>query len=330
METLPPAPGHRPEPVAGRRRRRFLVGATTGFAVLVVALAIAEGSEFGAALGEFPAWAVLVSIGTQLAWLGCRGEAWRLALNAVGPREVSRRGAHLANALAFGVGAVQSLATVPARALALRRLAPERSPTLEQTLVADAPVLALEGTLMGLLLVVAVLTAPGLPAWGALAVLTAGALGLVALALLREKLEGRGLAAGLRVLADRRRRVKLAGLAVVMSALAMARSWTVLAGFGLPHGFASVAAFLAALGFAASLPIGLASTPTAALALFGSRDPALAAAAGIGMAATSLIAVALYGALSSGSLMLASRRELRAAGAATRAAVAERHAGKAA
>src|SRR5262249_61744549 len=50
--------------------------------------------------------------------------------------------AHSANALAFLVGIVQQAATVPVRAIALRRLAPDASPPLELVLVADAPVLA--------------------------------------------------------------------------------------------------------------------------------------------------------------------------------------------
>lgn len=310
------APDQRPQrpATAGGRRNRLLVWATIAFALLVLALVLVQGEDFRDALSRFPAWAVLGAVGAQLLWLACRGEAWRLALNAVGPREVPRASAHVANALAFAVGALQSFATVPARALALRRLAPERSPTLEQTLVADAPVLALEGTIMGLLLVIAVLTTPGLPAWGAAATFAAGALALAALALIRERLHGRGLAAGLRVLADRRRRLKLVGLTMTMSGLALSRSWFVLAGFDLPHGFASVAAFLAALGVAAALPIGLASTPAAALALFGATDSAKAAAAGVAMAATSLAAVITYGILAlAATTLLASRaRRMRA------------------
>ncbi len=297
--TLRPAPGHGPEPAtAGRRRVRLVVGVTVLFVAVVGLLIAVQGAELRDAIAAFPAWAVAGAIGAQLLWLLCRGEAWRLALNAVGPTEVPRSASHIANALAFLVGAVQSLFTVPARALALRRLAPDRSPTIEQTLVADAPVLALEGTFMGLLLLIAVLTTPDLPAWGAAAVLGGGVLGLAALVAIRERLHGSGFAAGLRVLADRRRRVKLVGLTATMSGLAMSRSWFVLAGFELPHGFASVAVFLATLGIAAALPIGLASTPAAALALFGAGDAATATAAGVAMAATSLMAVTIYGLLS--------------------------------
>jgi uncharacterized membrane protein YbhN (UPF0104 family) len=314
--TLSPAPGHRRERRSPNGRSgRLLLWVSIGFAALVGGLIALEGPELAAAIADVPAWALIGAVLAQLTWLVCRGEAWRLALNAIGPREVRRTSAHVANALAFGVGALQSLATVPARALALRRLAPDGSPTLEQTLVADAPVLTVEAALMALVLLVAVAMTPALPTWGAAAAFAAAVLALLALVLVRDRLRGRGLATGLRVLADRRRRVKLVVLAATMSAVALSRSWFVLAGFDLPHGFASVAIFIAALGIAASLPIGLASTPAAALAIFGATDPTRATAAGLGMVASSLLAVAAYGTIALGFTAVASRRRERASAA---------------
>jgi hypothetical protein len=318
VPTLFPADHHDRRPGLARgeqRRSRLLAWIAGAFAVAVVGLLVLRWDELAGILADFPLWAALGAIAVQLCWLGCRGEAWRLALNAVGPAEVPRASAHAANSIAFLIGTVQSLATVPARAVALRRMAPDQSPTLEQTLVADAPVLALEGTLMGLVLIAAVATTPELSGWGAAVTLGVGVLTLVVLALAREQLHGRGLTAGLRVLVDPRRRLKLLALTMVMTGLGLARSWFVLTGFGLPHGFASVAAFLATLGVVAALPIGIASSPAAALALFGATDPDRAAAAGVGMAATSLIAIALYGAgaLGLAVLDLRSRRRVEAA-----------------
>jgi hypothetical protein len=231
-----------------------------------------------------------------------------VSLNAVVPLAVPRPSAHFANAAAFLAGVVQSAMTVPVRALALRRLAPERSPSLERTLVADAPVLVLEATLMGLVLVAAVLIAPDVPGWVAGVTLAGGLAGLAALLFARERFGDHGLAAGLRVLGDRRRRVRLVALAVAMAGLGLTRSWVVLAGFDLPHGFASVAVFLAALGVLGALPIGPTSTPAAALAVFGAIDMAKAAGAGIAVAATSLTAISLYGALSAAAHTLWRRR----------------------
>lgn len=300
--------GREEGPSPTRVEPRVVAWSALVFALIVAGLVGLQGGEVTSAIGSFPIWAAVGAVVVQVGWLGCRGEAWRVALNAVGPSEVPRSHAHVANALAFGAGAVQALATVPVRALALRRLAPGSSPSLERTLVADAPVLALEATLMGLILVAALTTAPALPGWGAAAALATGVLALLALVFLRERLGGRGLAAGLGVLADGRRRVKLAGLATIMGALGLSRAWLVLAGFELPHGFASAAFFLAALGLAAALPIGLASTPAATLALFGGTDAATATAAGVAMVTTSLLSVALYGCISLALAAAATRR----------------------
>ena len=268
--------------------------------------------EISDALGDFPTWSAAAAVAAHLAWLWCRGEAWRVSLNAIVPVPVPRPSAHFANAAAFLAGVVQSAMTVPVRALALRRLAPERSPSLEHTLVADAPVLALEATLMGCILVAAVLLAPDVPRWVAALTLVGGFAGLALLFFARERFGDHGLAAGLRVLGDRRRRVRLLALTATMAALGLTRSWVVLVGFELPHGFASAALFLAALGVLGALPIGPTSTPAAALAVFATFDAAKAAGAGIAVAATSLTAITLYGAGAAAASTLSRRgRDVR-------------------
>jgi hypothetical protein len=267
------------------------------FAVLVVALFAVRGGEIVDALRGFPLWAALVGASAQLAWLGCRGEAWRLSVGAAQRHAVPRPAAHSANALAFLAGVIQQAVTVPVRAVTLRRIAPDRSPPLEQVLVADAPVLALEGALMALLLLAAALTTPDLPPWAPAASLIATLALLGAMYAARRHFHDRGLTAGLRVLADRRRGPAMAAIAVVMSGLALTRSWAVLVGFGLPDGFASVVLFLAALGVLGALPLGPTASPAAALAVFGSISTAAAASAGIAMTATTLAAVTVYGAV---------------------------------
>jgi hypothetical protein len=283
---------------AERRRTRLGLWVAVAFAGLATLLFALRWDEISDALTDFPAWSAAAAVAAHLGWLWCRGEAWRVSLNAVVATTVPRPSAHFANAAAFLAGVVQSAMTVPVRALALRRLAPERSPSLERTLVADAPVLVLEATLMGLVLVAAVLIAPDVPRWVAGLTLAGGLSGLAILLFARERFGDHGLAAGLRVLGDRRRRIRLLALAVAMVGLGLTRSWVVLAGFDLPHGFASVAVFLAALGVLGALPIGPTSTPAAALAVFGAIDTAKAAGAGIAVAATSLTAISLYGAMS--------------------------------
>ncbi len=217
-----------------------------------------------------------------------------MSMNAIGPAEVDRRRSHVANSVSFLSGGVQSATTVPVRALVLRRMAPDDSPSLSRTLVADAPVLALEGTVMGAALVAATLISGALPLWSAALALGLGVAGLVVLVALRDRFRDRGAIAGLRVLSDPRRRSRLVALAVIMCALGLTRAWMVLAGFDLPHGFASAAVLLAVLGVLGALPIGPTSTPAASLAVFGATNASAAAGAGIAMVATSLTATLIY------------------------------------
>jgi hypothetical protein len=292
----------------GRRGgSRVYAALAIAFLALTGLLALLRGDEISAALRDFPLWAAAGAVFAQFLWLNCRGEAWRISLNAVEGTNVPRESCNSANAIAFLFGTLQSAATVPVRAIGIRRLEPDRTPKLEPTLVADAPVLALESTLMGLVLLVAALTTPGLPTWGAVALLVGAGGILTALVVWRERLHDRGLAHGLRVIEDHNRRLKLLGLCTVMILLALARSWLVLTGFGLPDGFASTALFVGALGVLGALPIGPTSSPAAALAVFGAGDATAAAAAGFAMLTTSVAAIGLYGGLWLGILALRGR-----------------------
>jgi hypothetical protein len=294
-------------PTAGIRRSHVTAWTAVTLGALVAVLLIFRGEETADALAAFPATAAAGAIAVHLAWLCCRGEAWRLSLNAVGPAPAARARVHGANGIAFLVGAFQAAGTVPVRALSLRRMAPNVAPAFGRLVVADLPVLLLEGALMAALLVVAAVTAPGLPPWVAAVALAGALIGIAVLALARERLGGGGHAAGLRVLADRRRLPAILALVTVMSALSLVRGILVLGGFGLPDGFASSVVFIAALGVIGTLPIGPTATPAAALAVFGTTDPERAALAGIAMAATSLIAVATYGAVSVAALAISNR-----------------------
>jgi hypothetical protein len=306
--------GWRPSPKARGSHLAFWTAAI--LAALVAALLIFRGEETADALEAFPAIAAGGAIAVQLAWLFCRGEAWRLSLNAMAPASASRGSVHGANGIAFLVGAFQAVGTVPARALSMRRIARDDAPTFGPLVVSDLPILLLEGSLMAVLLLAAAVTAPDLPAWVAGLALGGAMIGIAGLVLARARLAESGVAVGLRVLGDRRRLPAILVLVLVMGALSLTRGTLVLGGFGLPDGFASAVAFVAALGVIGALPIGPTATPAAALAIFGTTDPERAALAGIAMAATSLIAVALYGALAVAGLAIFGRPSQRQSGSA--------------
>jgi hypothetical protein len=262
--------------------------------VPLTVLGAAQGERIVTALETIPLAAALGAVAAHLATLVCRCEAWRLAVNAIEGGGIPRGIVHAAAALGFAAGAVQPASAAPVRAAALRSIAGSGAPPLAATLVAEGPVLLLEAALAAFVLAAAVWTLPVAPGWAPV-VAAAGCLGaLAALRAAVRRFGHRRAATGLLVLADVRRRAGLALLVVVVTALGLARSWIVLAGFGLPHGLASVALLFVALGVFGLLPIGPMATPGATLAVFGPVDPATAAAAGIAVSATSVAAVAAY------------------------------------
>jgi hypothetical protein len=269
-----------------------------GFCLPLVALVLLSGSALADELGAAPAWALAGALAAHVATVALRAEAWRLAVNSIAGGRIPRPRMHAACAAGLGAGVVQAAAAAPARAFALRRLAPMSSPSFTQTLVAEGPVIAGEALLATLLLTAAALTMPALeavPTWAALAGLGISTAALVAMRASFARFAGRRLAAGLSVLADQRRRFAFASLIAALTAFGMLRAWFLLAGFALPHDPASVAVIFATLGIFGTLPLGPAATAGAMVAVFGTVDAAAAAAAGLALAATSALAVALYG-----------------------------------
>lgn len=276
-----------------------------GFALPLTVLWLLAGTELSAELATLPAWAASAAVAAHLATLGCRSEAWRLAVNSIAGDELPRPLMHGACAAGFAAGSIQAAGTAPVRAFALRRVAAERAPSFGQTMVAEGPVVTSEAGLAGLVLALGVAAVPVMPAWVPAGLAALCALGLVAMRLAPTGRGRNGLAIGLSVLGDRRRRLAFGSLIVAVTAFGLIRAAVLLAGFGLPHDLASVAIVFATLGVFGILPLGPAATAGAFVAAFGATDAESAASAGIALAATSMVAVAIYGLLALCSLALA-------------------------
>jgi hypothetical protein len=272
------------------RRQLTLLAGPLLAAALVAAALRSNGSELIAALEELPLAVFACACGLHLGSLLLRVEAWRESLAAVTGTPLPRAELHGASAAAFLAGSLASHLTMPARIALLRRLAPSRCPRATHVVVADAPILVLEVCFATGFLAIAAGSLPGLPWWTApLALLLAIGL-LVGL----RALDKGPLAAGLRVLASPGGRARLAALVAGLSVLSALRIWLLLLALGLPHGLSDVAVLFALLGLFGLLPIGLAASPAAALAVHGGRDLAAAAAAGMLISATAVAAVLVY------------------------------------
>jgi hypothetical protein len=284
--------------------RLAAVGGVVAVVVGVVLLAV-RGPQVLTALVACPPLAAIGAVAVHSATLLVRCEAWRVAVSSIADAAPPRLRVHAAAGAGYAAGALQGASTAPVRALTLRRMAPEATPSMKQLVVAEAPVVLVEVVLTAVVLAVAVSAAPIAPAWTPAAVVAVAIGGLLGLRLLARRASDGCSTAGLRVLHDLKRRGPMVALLVGVTALGLLRAWVVLVGFGLPSGPSAVAIAFVALGVFGLLPIGPGSTPAAMLAVFGTADPTAAAAAGIAISATSFAGVAVYGAVAAGALAAA-------------------------
>ena len=294
--------------MATLRRCRLATLLGVAGALALVAVIAARGPELAGALAACSPVAAAAAIGVHAATLACRCEAWRMAVASIDDRPVSRAAAHAAGGAGTVAGMLQGAGTAPVRAIALRRLAPEGSPSAKQLVVAELPIFLIEAALIAVVLGLAVLALPLAPAWAPPLALAASAGALLALRARSGRVKVTSAGAGLRVLGDCRRRGTVFGLLVAVTGLGVLRAWLVLIGLGLPHGAATAALAFIALGVLGVLPIGPGSTPVAMLAVVGSADPTVALAAGIAVTATSWLGVALYA--SAGAVAWTARERL--------------------
>jgi hypothetical protein len=281
-----------------RRARRRTSTLLPGAAVLLLIgwICTSRGGEILAALAACPPWVIAAATGAHLLTLALRTEAWRVVLLGAGGDALAYRTLHAANAGAFLAGTVQGSAALPTRVALVRRLGGERSPSVSQIALADAPIVLCEVCTSAVLAAFASTAIPSIPIWAPWLILLGGFGALVALRLAHERFRHRRIAGGLGVLARPRLRNRLALIVLAFTSMALLRTWLVLAGFGLPAGPTDVALVLFSMGAIGLLPIGVGTGPTATVAALGTADLSAAAAAGMVVSAATVLAVLMYAA----------------------------------
>src|SRR3954453_10222614 len=182
-----------------QQRHPKLVG--IGLAAIVTAVIVialwGQRHDFATAIEEAPLWLLGVAVLLQIVALLTRTEAWRICVLAAGGT-IGRRRVYPASSMGYVGSLVNAQLGTAARIAALRKSAPEESPTIAPLLTAEVPIMVVEGLLAALASVT--LIAPlGLPWWSpivALAVALGISSGLRSLA----RGTGRGLRRGLNVM----------------------------------------------------------------------------------------------------------------------------------
>jgi hypothetical protein len=279
------------------RRLRLVIG--IGGPLVVVALLVylvaSKGDQIEraakrATLGELAAVTVLA-----LLTLVVRTEAVVACLNAMGARP-RRRDIHAANSLTFLAALINHYVSSVVRAALMRRLDPDRSPTIPQMIMVDTSTTLIEALVVAVLIVVSA-GALKLEWWLPVLVILAGVAGIWIALEVRRRYAHRPLFRGLDVLAHSRQRTVVAVLMVIVIVAQVIRTFVVLRGVGLhPSLLQAVATFVAA-GVLSSLFAGPgAGTAGGPLLVFGHSSLAASAAAGLELSVTTLIAGLIYAA----------------------------------
>jgi uncharacterized membrane protein YbhN (UPF0104 family) len=275
------------------QRHRKLVGVSLALivtAVLVIAL-WGKRDDFVTALETAALWQLGVAVVLQLVALLTRTEAWRICVLAAGGT-IGRRRLYRASSMGFLGNLVNAQLGTAARIAALRRSAPEESPTIAPLITAEVPIMVVEGLLAAIASIT--LVAPlGLPWWSpivVLAVALAVSSGLRSLA----RGTGRGLRRGLHVMRSLNGSALIVALILVATFAQIARNWLMLHAVGVDVSVFDATAVLIAQVTLAQLPLGPSTGAASTVLILGPHGVAAVAAAGVLLTVTGTIGGGLF------------------------------------
>jgi len=285
------------QPPTPARRGRLgfalsIVGPVAILALLAYLLA-SHGHGIATAASRTSFAQLVLVTGLALITLLARTEAVVSCLAAMGGRP-RRRDIHAANSLTFLASTINHYVSSIVRAALIRRIDPQRAPTIPQMIMVDAATSLIEALLVAILIVVSA-SALKITWWLAALVLAAGVGGLALALAMRRRFGRYQLFRGLDVLAHSRQRSRVAGLMLIVICCQVLRTLIVLRAVGLhPSLLQAVATFVAA-GVLSSLFAGPgAGTAGGPLIVFGHRSLAASAAAGLVLSITALLAGIFY------------------------------------
>ncbi len=277
-----------------QQRHSRILGITlaVGVAAIIVVALWGKRHDFATAIEEAPLWVLACAVALQIVALLTRTEAWMISVRAAGGT-IGRRRLYRASSMGYVGSLVNAQLGTAARIAALRKSAPEESPTIAPLLTAEVPIMVVEGMLAAIASVT--LIAPlGLPWWSPivfLAVALAVSSGLRSLA----RGTGRGLRRGLNVMRHLNGSVWIIGLILVATFAQIARNWLLLHAVGVTDVtvFDATAVLIAQVTLA-QLPLGPSTGAASTVLILGPHGVAAVAAAGVLLTVTGTIGGGLF------------------------------------
>ena len=276
-----------------QQRHSRLLGITLAVAVAAVIVYVLwdKRHDFTTAFEEAPLGVLAAAVGLQIVALLTRTEAWRICVLAAGGT-IGRRRLYRASSMGYVGSLVNAQLGTAARIAALRRSAPDESPTIAPLLTAEVPIMVVEGMLAAIASVT--LIAPlGLPWWGPLVVL-AVALGVSSGLRSLARGTGRGLRRGLHVMRSLNGSALIIGLILVATFAQIARNWLVLHAVGVDVSVFDATAVLIAQVTLAQLPLGPSTGAASTVLILGPHGVAAVAAAGVLLTVTGTVGGGLF------------------------------------
>ncbi len=265
--------------------------AVTVIGSLVVAAALVVGlwdkrEDFVDAFGSASASLLLWAIALQLVWLIARSEAWHVCVEAAGGR-VSRRRLYRAASVGYLGNQFNSNFGLGVRIAALRRSAPDHSPSPSVLIAAELPIVVVEVALAAILSFT--LIAPlGVPWWVPVAALAVTAVAIGGAGrFVRHRREG--FWQGLDVLRGLSSRNVIIGLVMFATGAQVVRNMVVIEGLGIDISVFDAVALLIASAAVGLLPVGPTLGAATAVLILGATGVAVVAAAGALLTATSAV-----------------------------------------
>jgi hypothetical protein len=277
-----------------RQRHSRLLGITLGLAVAAAIVYALWGKrhDFATAFEQAPLGVLAAAVGLQIVALLTRTEAWGICVLAAGGT-IGRRRLYRASSMGYVGSLVNAQLGTAARIAALRRSAPDESPTIAPLLTAEVPIMVVEGLLAAIASVT--LIAPlGLPWWAPLLVL-AVALGISSGLRSLARGTGRGLRRGLHVMRSLNGSALIVGLILVATFAQIARNWLVLHAVGVHDVtvFDATAVLIAQVTLA-QLPLGPSTGAASTVLILGPHGVAAVAAAGVLLTVTGTVGGGLF------------------------------------
>ncbi|MEA2167445.1 MAG: hypothetical protein QOF76_745 [Solirubrobacteraceae bacterium] len=280
----------------GWMRRNPVAVTVIGSSLVLIGMVIGlwnKRHDFTDAFSSASALTLTAAIGTQVIWLLARSEAWHVCVEAAGG-QVDRRRLYRAAAVGYLGNLFNSSVGLGVRIAALRRSAPEDSPSPKVLIAAELPIVVIEMALAAILCFT-LISPLGMPWWVAVLIVVGMAAAITGMGhFVRHRRHG--FWQGLDVLRGLKGRNTIIFLVMFATGAQVVRNYVILRGLHVDVSVFDCVALLIATAAIGLLPVGPTLGAATAVLILGRNGVAVVAAAGALLTATGALGSLIFAA----------------------------------